>query len=68
MSRDAGIVSTTGTGCGAELPAGTWAMAAVDGWSDSTPPGGTAPLAFELMMRIKQALDPNQLMNPGKLF
>lgn len=25
------------------------------------------PLEMELMLRIKQALDPNQLMNPGKL-
>jgi FAD/FMN-containing dehydrogenase len=24
-------------------------------------------LEFELMMRIKQTLDPNQIMNPGKL-
>ena len=23
---------------------------------------------YELMMRIKQALDPNHLMNPGKIF
>jgi FAD/FMN-containing dehydrogenase len=25
------------------------------------------PIEMELMMRIKQAMDPNQIMNPGKL-
>ncbi|MFK4135563.1 FAD-binding oxidoreductase [Pseudomonas luteola] len=26
-----------------------------------------SPIELELMLRIKQAIDPNQLMNPGKL-
>lgn len=32
------------------------------------PPCRKSALELELMMRIKQALDPNHLMNPGKMF